>query len=99
MSVDGTWNLTMTTPRGSRDVTLELATNGSELSGKWAGQQGSQDFSGGKADGDDLEWTVKRSGPMGEMALVFKGKVDGDSIAGTVELGQFGSGTFSGSRA
>ena len=99
MSVDGKWNLTMTTPRGSRDVTIDFVVAGSDLSGTWTGPQGSQEFSGGTVAGNDLDWTVKRSGAMGEMTLAFKAKVDGDKISGTVQLGQMGSGTFEGSRA
>jgi hypothetical protein len=99
MSVDGKWNLNMETPRGTQPVTLELKSNGSELSGTWSGQRGSQEFSGGKVEGENLEWTVNMSGPMGAMALVFKAKVDGDNLSGDVQLGNFGSGKLSGSRA
>ncbi len=99
MSVDGTWNVTLSTPMGSRNATLQLQSAGADLSGSWSGQQGSQDFSGGKVDGNNLEWTVNMSGPMGQMALAFKGVVDGDQLNGTVQLGSFGSGSFSGTRA
>jgi hypothetical protein len=99
VSVDGKWNVSMTTQRGARDATLELVSAGSDLSGTWGGAQGAQSFSGGKVDGNDVEWTVNTNNPMGAMALVFKGTVDGDSISGTVQLGQFGSGTFAGKRA
>ncbi len=99
MAVDGKWNVTINSPMGSRPATLELVSAGSALSGSWSGQQGAQEFSGGKVDGDNIEWTVNMSGPMGAMALVFAGAVSGDSISGTVQFGSFGSGTFAGTRA
>jgi hypothetical protein len=99
MAVDGTWNVTLNTPMGSRNATLELTADGNDLSGKWGGQQGSQEFSGGKVDGDNVSWNVMMSGAMGQMELQFKGKVDGDNISGDVQFGSFGSGTFSGTRA
>ncbi len=99
MTVDGNWKLTMTTPRGTRDATVAFVTSGAALSGTWTGLQGATDFSGGHVDGDDLDWSFTRSGPMGEITLEFKGKVDGDKISGTVQLGQMGSGTFEGARA
>ena len=99
MAVSGTWNVTMNTPMGSRDATLELTASDSDLSGRWSGQQGSTDFSGGKAAGDHAEWTVHVQGPMGAMDLGFAGDVNGDSISGTVQFGAFGSGTFSGTKA
>ena len=99
MSVDGKWKLTITTPRGTREVDVDFVTSGGELTGTWSGQQGSpQDFTG-SIEGQALYWTVKRTGPMGEMVLEFNGTVDGDKISGKVELGQMGSGTFEGSRA
>lgn len=99
MAVDGKYNVTLNSPMGARPATLELTAAGAALSGKWGGQQGSQEFSGGKVDGDNVEWAVTISGPMGQMELKFKGKVEGDNISGDVQFGNFGSGTFSGTRA
>lgn len=98
MSVDGNWKVTMNTPMGSRDVNLTLKQDGDNLSGSWGGAQGTQEFSGGKVDGDTLTWAVTMSGAMGQMELQFKGKVDGDNLSGDVQFGSFGSGTFSGTR-
>ena len=98
MAVDGKWNITMNTPMGSRTTNLELKSDGADLSGTWGGQGGPQEFSGGKADGDNVEWSVNMQGPMGAMTLAFKGKVEGDNINGDVQFGSFGSGTFSGTR-
>lgn len=99
MAADGKWNVTMQTPMGARPATLELTSAGAVLSGKWSGQQGAQDFSGGKVEGDDLEWKVTINGPMGQMELAFKAKVDGDKLSGTVQLGNFGQGSLEGTRA
>ena len=98
MSVDGAWKLTITTPRGTRDAEVDFKTDGGQLSGTWSGPQGEpQDFTGTVEDAA-LYWTVKRSGPQGEMILEFNGKLDGDKITGKVQLGQVGSGTFEGTR-
>jgi hypothetical protein len=99
LAVDGKWNITMNTPMGARNTTLELKADGSALSGNWVGQAGPQDFSGGTVDGDNVAWSVNMQGPMGAMTLSFKGKVEGDNINGDVQFGSFGSGTFSGTRA
>ena len=99
MALDGKWKLTMTTPRGTREVDVDFVTSGAQLTGTWSGPQGSpQDFIG-SIEGQALHWILKRSGPMGEMVLDFNGTVDGDKISGTVEIGQMGGGTFEGSRA
>ena len=99
MAVDGKWNITMNTPMGSRETTVDLKAAGAVLSGTWVGQGGPQDFSGGTVDGDNVSWKVNMQGPMGAMELAFTAKVDGDNIGGDVQFGSFGSGTFSGKRA
>jgi hypothetical protein len=89
----------MQTPRGTNPATLTLASSGPELSGTWAAQMGTQQFSGGAVDGSKVSWNVKMQGPMGEINLAFAGQVDENAIQGTVQLGNFGSGSFSGTRA
>jgi hypothetical protein len=98
MSADGDWAVTMNTPMGDQKGTLTLKTNGNDLEGKMAGPQGTQEFTGGSVDGDNLTWTIDMTQPM-PMKLNFTAKLDGDSISGEVELGSFGKATFSGSRA
>ncbi len=99
MAIDGTWNLTLKTPMGDRQVTVTLNTDGNDLSGNFGSPQGSQEFEGGTASGDEATWSTMFAGAMGEMKLDFVGKVDGDAIDGTVQFGSFGSGTFTGTRA
>ncbi len=98
-AVEGTWILTLNTPRGTRNGTLELVVSGSTLSGTWVGERGARDFSGGTVEGDSLAWQVEMSGPRGGMSLGFKGTVDGDKISGTVEFGRSGGGSFTATRA
>lgn len=98
MSADGSWNCTINSPMGAQQATITLVTDGGSLSGKMEGAQGTQEFSGGTADGDNLEWVVEMTSPM-PMKLEISATVDGDSISGNVKLGAFGDATFSGTRA
>ena len=98
MSADGSWNVTINSPMGAQQATLTLVTDGDSLSGTMAGAQGTQEFSGGKVDGDSLEWVVEMTSPM-PMKLEISATVDGDSISGDVKLGAFGNASFSGERA
>lgn len=99
MAVDGTYDITLVTPMGERPAKLTLAANGADLSGKFSGEQGEQDFEGGSVDGDAVKWSATINGAMGEMKLDFDGTVTGDDIAGDVQFGSFGSGTFKGTKA
>ena len=98
MSADGSWKCTINSPMGAQEATLTLVTDGGSLSGSMAGAQGTQEFSGGKVDGDNLEWEVQMTSPM-PMTLEISATVDGDSISGNVKLGAFGDASFEGTRA
>ena len=98
MSVDGTYEITIATPMGDRPATLTLIEDGGRLSGKFSSQQGEQEWDGGTVDGNAVSWSNNFSGAMGPMQLDFAGTVDGDELAGTVQFGAFGAGTFRGTR-
>ena len=97
MSADGSWNCTINSPMGAQQATMTLKTDGSSLSGKMEGAQGTQEFDGGTADGDNLTWKIEMTSPM-PMTLEVSAAVDGDTIGGNVILGAFGDATFTGTR-
>ena len=97
MSINGDWNVTVNSPMGSQDAVLTLDSSGEDLSGKFAGPQGTQEFDGGSIDGNSLPWNLKLTQPM-PMELDFKAEIDGDNISGNVKLGAFGDASFSGTR-
>ena len=97
-SADGTWNCSMSSPMGTQQMTLTLATSGNELSGKLDGPQGSMEFTGGTVDGDNLTWTVSIEQPM-KMDIETSATVDGDTIKGESKLGSFGTAQITGTRA
>lgn len=98
MSVDGDWNLVMTTPMGSRDVKMKLTTAGDALSGSFGGAAGEAPLTG-TASGEEIAFTTTVPTPMGNMELKFTGKPEADSMAGTVAFGAFGNGPWSATRA
>lgn len=98
MSVDGSWNLTMQTPMGNREVKLSLQASGSDLSGTFEGPQGSAPVTG-SLNGNNVDFGATINGAMGQMDLKFTGTQDGDSMSGNVAFGAFGSGPWSATRA
>ena len=98
MSANGIWNITINTPMGAQNGTLELNVDGSDLSGKMSSPQGEMPIENGAIDGDSLSWKAAITAPM-PMTLEFSATVDGDAITGTVKLGAFGEAEFSGTRA
>lgn len=99
MAVDGTYNLEMDTPMGKRTSKLILKTDGGSLSGTHSDEMGENSFTDGTVSGDEFEFSMKVSSPMGEFQLSFKGTVSGDNVSGQVQAGDFGSFPFNGTRA
>jgi hypothetical protein len=98
MSIDGSWKITVNSPMGKQESTLDFTSDGSTVTGTQSGPQGSQAIKDGKIDGDTVTWANSITTPF-PMTLEFKGTVDGDSFKGTVKAGAFGSFPFEGGRA
>jgi hypothetical protein len=97
MAVDGKWEIVINSPMGAQKATLDLATNGTALTGTQQAAQGSGPLENGKVDGDTVSWSAKISSPM-PLTLDFNGTVEGDKLSGSVKAGAFGSFPFSGNR-
>jgi len=97
MSVDGTWNVKMETPMGTRAATLTLKSAGGTLTGTMGGDGGATDIFDGTVNGNAVAWKTNIVQPMA-LTLEFSANVDGDSISGSVKLGMFGNAPLSGTR-
>ena len=97
MSVDGTWNITVNSPMGKQESTLNLTSSGATLTGTASAQGNTSEIKDGKVDGDNVSWSSAITSPF-PMTLEFTGAVSGDAIKGKVKAGSFGSFDFEGSR-
>ena len=98
MAVDGKWEIVINSPLGAQKASLDIATNGSALTGTQQAAQGSGPLENGKVDGNNVTWSAKITSPM-PLTLDFTGTVDGDKLSGSVKAGSFGSFPFTGSRS
>ena len=98
MAVDGKWEIVINSPLGAQKATLDLATDGTTLTGTQQAAQGSGPLENGKVDGNTVAWSAKISSPM-PLTLDFTGTVDGDKLSGSVKAGSFGSFPFTGNRS
>lgn len=92
--VSGKWKMTSKSPRGERVSEIVLAQDGEKLKVTSKDRDGNDVQSEGTVKGAEITWTTKRQGPMGEMVIVYKGKLEGKTMAGAVEFGQMGSGEW-----
>lgn len=98
MAIDGTWDLTIKSPLGSRPGTLVLAVDGDALGGTLGDKDGTETLYEGAINSDGLYWKVDIDSQVGRLALTFNATVQDDAISGRVQFGMFGSGDFSGTR-
>ena len=94
IEVTGVWALVFETPMGERTYMTSFVQEKETLQVVMKSSQGTELKSVGKIKGNELEWTVVVSGPMGEISLTFKGKIDGETMAGTVQMGEAGEAEF-----
>ena len=96
--VSGKWKMTSKSPRGERTQEITLEQKGEALTVTSKDREGNDVKSEGTVKGAEITWTTKRTTQMGEMVIVYKGKIDGKTMAGTVEFGAMGSGEWKAER-
>ncbi len=97
-SVAGAWEITVDTPQGPNTSTLNLKQDGDKLTGDLASAMGSTPVTGTFSAGTvavianiDVQGT--------SLQLGINGKVDADTMNGSVKFGDFGEFPFTGKRA
>ena len=79
--VDGKWKGSAP-GRGGRttELTMDLKADGNKLTGTMTNQMGSTEISDGKADGNKVEFKVKREFNGNAIVMSYKGTVEGDDL-------------------
>ncbi|HTG37216.1 hypothetical protein [Sphingomonas sp.] len=96
-NVDGKWNVTVKSPLGDQQATLDVQSAGDSFSGTFAGGMGTSQVNGTLA-GDSMTWKMDITVPM-PMTLDCQATVSGDSMDGQVTAGAFGGFPLTGTRA
>ena len=97
-AIDGTWNLTVREPQGSVAINVTLRAESGRLTGTFSGDRGSGDIRTGTFDGTSFDFTINAQNEAEASDWMFRGKLDGDTMNGTVTT-TLGSFEFSGSRS
>jgi hypothetical protein len=87
-NVAGTWQMTMEGRQGQMTQTLTIEQDGGAIKGTVKGERGPEANLEGTVDGNKISFTVKRQTPRGEMTTAYTGTVDGDTIKGTMQMGE-----------
>ncbi len=95
VDVAGVWEMTLQgTPQGDMTSDATFVQENDKVKFTSAGPGGFEMTGEGTIKGQELEWTVTISTPQGDFMLTYKGKVDGETMTGDVQAGDFGTFPF-----
>jgi hypothetical protein len=95
----GKWQLTVTTPqREPRTTSMVLKKDGDKLSGTLIGAEGQELALAGTQTGADVTLSFTAPTQNGPIAVSMKGRQDGESMKGTLQIGTEGQGEWTAGR-
>jgi hypothetical protein len=93
--VAGIWVMTLQTPQGEMTMDATFTQDKEAIKVSMMSPMDTEMKGEGTIKDQELQWTMAISTPNGEFTLVFKAKLDGDTMTGEVQMGDFGTSTFS----
>ena len=95
--VAGTWDITLETGRGTANPSMTLAQDGEKITGTYRGRLGESKLEG-TLKGNAIQFSVTLKFQDQPVTISYRGTVDGDSMKGTVQFGDRGSGSWTAKR-
>ena len=95
-TMTGTWAIEATHSAGTSTPTATITQSGEKLSGKYVGSYGESPLTG-SIKGTEFTFTVE-IGTEQKVKVVYNGTLSGDTIKGSLTMGEMGEGTFVGKR-
>lgn len=96
-NVAGRWDAVVEYPRGQAMHTLTFEQKGAEITGTHQGEIVAGDLHGG-VNGRAVHFSANHRIQGTSLHFGFKGNVEGDQMAGTVDLGEYGGAKFTAQR-
>lgn len=91
VDVSGTYDMTIQSDRGDWDTELTIKQDGEKIKVTMPGWQGDQIEGEGTVTENKIEFTFNISTPQGDFSIIYKGTVEGDTMSGEAEVGDFGT--------
>ena len=88
----GTWKWTVQSPNGDIATTLKLESKDGQLAGAYSNQFGEAAIKNASFKDDVIAFDVVRNFDGNEFVLKYRGKIEGDTIKGTIEADNAGGG-------
>lgn len=88
----GSWKWTVSTPNGEIAISARFEHKDGQLTGTYTSPFGEAPISDGSFKDDAIAFSVEREFDGNRFTVKYQGKLDGDSIKGSLELPGFGGG-------
>ena len=96
-SMTGTWAIEAHHSAGVSNPTATITQTGEKLNGTYVGSYGESVLTGSIKDNKEFTFSVE-IGTEQKVTVVYTGTLDGDTIKGSLTMGEMGEGTFTGKR-
>ena len=90
-NVAGDWEMTSQSPRGERTSAIHFDQDGQNIKVTMEGFRGNEMTGEGTVQGNKIEWTITMSTQRGDMTISYSGTVEGDTMSGEAQMGDFGA--------
>ncbi len=80
----GNWTLTINTPRGEQNPTLEVSLNDGVYSGTYYSMRGPVPLNNVTSNGSGFSFDITVTVPIGDIDVSYTGTIDGDKMSGKV---------------
>jgi len=90
IDVTGTWDMSVETPQGTMSLTSTFKQEAEKLTGTQSSQMGEFALEG-TVKGADIAFAIVIDMQGQQVTINYVGKVDGESMTGTIEFGGMGS--------
>jgi hypothetical protein len=97
VDVTGSWEVTVESPQGTIVSAATYKQDGEKLTGTHVGRMGEVALAG-TVKGTDIAYTITVDAQGQSFTLSYSGKVDGDTITGSVDFGGMGSASWTAKR-
>ena len=91
VDISGTWDMTIQTDRGDWNTELTIEQEGEKIKVTMPGWQGDQIEGEGIVKDNKIEFTFNISTQRGDFSITYTGTVEGDTMSGEADMGDFGT--------
>ena len=93
VNVTGAWDMAVEAPQGTMSISVTFKQEGEKLTGTQTSEMGETALEG-SIKGPDIAFAVVINVQGQDLTITYTGKIDGDTMSGTIEFGSFGSSTW-----